>query len=134
MPHDILTRLLDRLPVDTPETGPGGPVAQLEDRIAALLGKEAAMFFPSGTMAQQAVLRVHAERTGRRAFAGHPQCHLDVWEQQGYSAVHGLRFQAVGGPYEVMTLQTLREVAEPLAAVVWELPQREIGGELPTWE
>jgi threonine aldolase len=132
-PHDVLTRLLDRLPAETPETGPDAPVAQLEDRIAGLLGKESALFFPSGTMAQQAVLRVHAERTARHAFAGHPQCHLDVWEQQGYSVVHGLRFHAVGDRYELMTLDALREVAEPLAAVVWELPQREIGGELPTW-
>jgi hypothetical protein len=69
-PHDVLTRLLDRLPADTPAVGPNGPVAQLEARISRLLGKEAALFFPSGTMAQQVALRVHAERRGRTAFAG----------------------------------------------------------------
>jgi threonine aldolase len=133
-PHDVLTRLLDRLPADTPADGPNGPVAQLEARISRLLGKEAALFFPSGTMAQQVALRVHAERRGRTAFAAHPQSHLAVGEEHGYSVVHGLRFQAVGDRHEPMTLSSLRQVGEPLAAVLWELPQRDIGGELPTWE
>lgn len=44
----------------TPPDGPEGPVAVLERRLADLLGKEAALFFPSGTMAQQVALRIHA--------------------------------------------------------------------------
>jgi threonine aldolase len=130
-PHDVLTRLLERMPADTSAEA---PVAELESRIAALLGKEAALFFPSGTMAQQVVLRVHAERRARTAFAAHPRCHLAAWEMDGYSVVHGLRFQPVGDPHDLMTLDSLREVVEPLAAVLWELPQRDLGGELPTWE
>jgi threonine aldolase len=127
----VLTRLLERLPAGTTAED---PVPELESRIARLLGKEAALFFPSGTMAQQVALRVHAERRARTAFAAHPQCHLAVWELDGYSVIHGLRFQPVGDRHELITLDSLREVAEPLAAVLWELPQRDIGGELPTWE
>jgi len=130
-PHDVLTRLLERMPAGTTAEA---PVAELESRIAGLLGKEAALIFPSGTMAQQVAMRIHAERRGRAAFAAHPHCHLAVWEQNGFSVVHGLRFQPVGGRQDVMTLDALREVAEPLAAVLWELPQRDLGGELPTWE
>jgi threonine aldolase len=63
-----------------------------------------------------------------------PQSHLAVGEEHGYSVVHGLRFHAVGDRHEPMTLSSLRQVGEPLAAVLWELPQRDIGGELPTWE
>ena len=33
-----------------------------------------------------------------------------------------------------MTLNDLKSVAEPLAALLLKLPQREIGGQLPTWE
>ena len=69
-PRAALQRMLER--VDD-GTRPEEPVVELERRIADLLGTEAALFFPSGTMAQQAVLRVHAERSGRRAFAAHPQ-------------------------------------------------------------
>src|SRR5262245_38405186 len=35
---------------------------RLEERVAALLGKEAALFFPSGTMANQAAVWVHTTR------------------------------------------------------------------------
>ncbi|WP_431879729.1 threonine aldolase family protein [Amycolatopsis sacchari] len=116
------------------DTLPEEPVARLEGRIAELLGAEAALFFPSGTMAQQAALRVHAERSGRRAFAAHPQSHLDAWELQGYNAVHGLRFHPAGDRNELLRTDDLAAVAEPLAAVVWELPQRDLGGVLPEWD
>lgn len=128
-PHEVLRRLADRI---GPSVAPEDPVRELEERVANLLGKQKALFFPSGTMAQQTALRVHAERRGRFAFAGHPQTHLQVWESQGYSAVHGLRFHAVGDYNALLTLDDLKAVHEPLAAVVIELPQRDIGGQLPT--
>ena len=130
-PHEVLRRLAERI---TPDTRPEDPVRELEERVAGLLGKQRALFFPSGTMAQQTALRVHAERTGRHAFAGHPQTHLHVWENQGYSAVHGLRFHPAGDRHALLTLDDLKAVGEPLAAVVIELPQRDIGGQLPAFE
>ncbi|WP_191299210.1 threonine aldolase family protein [Lentzea cavernae] len=129
-PYELTRRLAEYL---TPETRPEDPVRVLEQRVAGLLGKPAALFFPSGTMAQQAVLRVHAERTGRRAFAAHPQTHLHVWENQGYNALHDLWFHPVGDRNELFGLDELKAVHEPLAAVVFELPQRDIGGVLPAF-
>jgi threonine aldolase len=41
--------------------------------VAALLDKPAALFFPTGAMAQQVALRIHAETRGRAAVAFHPQ-------------------------------------------------------------
>jgi threonine aldolase len=130
-PHEVLRRLSAWV---TPNLSPQDPVRELEERVATLLGKQKALFFPSGTMAQQTALRVHAERTNRHAFAGHPQSHLHVWENQGYSAVHGLRFHPAGDRNALLTLDDLKAVKEPLAAVVIELPQRDIGGQLPTFE
>ncbi|MFI7615342.1 threonine aldolase family protein [Nonomuraea terrae] len=130
-PADALRRMLALVDDDTP---PGAPQAALERRLAELLGKEAALYFPTGTMAQQVALRVHAETRGRFAFAAHPQTHLDVWEMQGYAAVHGLRLHRAGDRHELMTLADLDAVAEPPAAVVWELPQRDLGGLLPEWD
>ncbi|MGC4866130.1 threonine aldolase family protein [Micromonospora sp. DT53] len=134
LPYDMLRSMLAQVDPATPPHGPDGPVAALERRVASLLGTDEALFFPSGTMAQQVALRIHADRRGRRAFAAHPQCHLEVWEQQGYAVVHGLRFQPVGDRHRLMTLADLAAVAEPLAAVLWELPQRDIGGLLPEWD
>ena len=133
-PYDMLRSMLAQVNPDTPPHGPNGPVAVLERRIASLLDKDEALFFPSGTMTQQVALRIHADRRGRRAFAAHPQSHLEVWEHRGYSVVHGLRCQPVGDRYRLMTLEDLAAAAEPLAAVVWELPQRDIGGQLPEWD
>ena len=56
--------------------GSGAVIEELEADVAALLGKPAAVFMPSGTMAQQIVMRVHAERARCRTIAFHPTCHL----------------------------------------------------------
>jgi len=131
-PRVVLRRLLERV---TAETSTDEPVAELEGRVAELLGKPRALLFPTGTMTQQVALRVHAERTGRRAFLAHPTNHLELWEQHGYSVVHGLRFLPVGEPEALLGLDDLTgAVVEPAAALLLELPQREIGGLLPAWD
>lgn len=132
-PAVMLRRMLDWLPADTPIWGDDAPVAQLERRLAGLLGKPKALFFPSGTMAQQVALRIHAERTGRPTFTAHPLNHLDMWEQRGYAAVHGLRYHPAGNGDRLLTLEDLQAVREPVAALLIELPPRGIGGVLPTW-
>ncbi|GIG68049.1 threonine aldolase family protein [Phytomonospora endophytica] len=133
-PRVVLARLMERPEADAPVYGPDSAMALLERRIAELLGKERALFFPSGTMAQQVALRMHAEMRGRRGFAAHPTNHLDLWEQQGYDVVHGLHYVRVGDANELMTTEDLAGIGEPVAAVLWELPQREIGGLLPEWD
>ncbi|MER6990975.1 beta-eliminating lyase-related protein [Saccharopolyspora hirsuta] len=130
-PHDLLRQWADLV---GPDTSPEEPVARLEARIAELLGAPAALFFPTGAMAQQVALRVHAERRGRWTLAGHPHLHLDNWDLQGYNAVHGLRFLRVGDRNELLGEADLAAIGEPLAAVVWELPQRDLGGLLPEWD
>jgi threonine aldolase len=133
-PVVMLRRMLDWMPAETSLRGDDAPVAQLERRVADLLGKPKALFFPSGTMAQQVALRIHAERLGRPTFTGHPLNHLDLWEQRGYSVVHGLRFQPAGDELRLLTTEDLDAVTEPVSALLIELPQREIGGVLPTWD
>ena len=120
--------------VEADRYGEGGVVTELEAEVAALLGKPAAVLMPSGTMAQQIALRIHAERTGRRTVLWHPTCHLALWEDQAVERLHGLHARPVGDPRELITLADLEEVAEYAAALLLELPQREIGGRLPEWD
>jgi threonine aldolase len=127
----VLAMLLDRVEPGETETD---AVPRLERRIAELLGKPAAIMFPSGTMAQQVAMRVHAERRGIRTVAFHPQCHLEMFEHKGYSAVHGLAAELVGDRWGLITLSDLEELRAPIAALLLELPQREIGGQLPSWD
>jgi threonine aldolase len=114
--------------------GDGGVVADLESTVADLLGFPAAVFLPSGTMAQAATLRVHADQRGTRTVLWHPMCHLATHEGEAYSRVHGLTGRSVGQRHRLLTFEDLDGVAEPLAAVLWELPQRDLGGQLSDWD
>jgi threonine aldolase len=114
--------------------GRGAIIEDFERQIAGLLGKESAVFMPSGTMAQQIALRLWAERRHSIHVAFHPTCHLEIHEHKGYQLLHGLHGILVGNPNRLMTLDDLKGVREPLAALLIELPQREIGGQLPSWD
>lgn len=118
----------------TDRYGAGDLVQGFEREIAALLGKEAALFFPSGTMAQQVALRIWCDRRGCRNVALHPKCHLEVHEHRAYQRLHGLDAVLVGGPNELIGLEHLEGVGERLGALLLELPQRDLGGRLPSWD
>jgi threonine aldolase len=114
--------------------GAGERIERLEARIAEMLGSEASVFMPSGTMAQQIALRIWSDRRGSRTVAFHPTCHLEIHEQKGYQLLHGLHGRLVGNRDSLITLAQLEAIHEPVAALLLELPQREIGGRLPQWE
>ena len=130
-----IASLLATIPQDTDidRYGDGGVVAALEKEIAALLGKPAAVFLPSGTMAQQATLRAHADRRGRRTVVFHPMCHLEQHEGQGYRRLHQLTGRKAGDRNRLLTIDDLTSIAEPVGALLLELPQRDIGGQQPSW-
>ncbi len=115
--------------------GEGAVIRDFEAEVAALLGKPSAVFMPSGTMAQQIAVRIWAERSGSRGVAFHPRSHLELHERHGYRHLHDLDGVLLGHPSRPWTLDDLRQAPPaPLAAVLWELPQRELGGALPTWD
>ena len=118
----------------TDRYGDGGVVCELEAEIAGLLGKPAAVFLPSGTMAQQCVLRVHADRRQRKTVIFHPMCHLDRHEGEAYQRLHGLTGRSAGDLDRLMTIDDLTAIGEPAAALLIELPQRDLGGQQPAWE
>jgi threonine aldolase len=128
--------LLATVPPDTlvDRYGDGGVVAELEAEVAGVLGQPAAVYLPSGTMAQQAALRVHADRRGRRTVLFHPECHLRQHENQALERLHGLIGRPVGDRSRLLSLADLEKVAEPPAALLLELPQRDLGGQLPAWD
>jgi threonine aldolase len=128
--------LLDTIPSDTEIDyyGIGGVVAELEAEVASLLGKESAIFLPTGTMAQQATLRVHADRRASRSVVFHPTCHMETNEERGYQRLHGIFGIPAGPRDEPLSSATLAQVREPVAALLIELPQRGLGGTLPAWD
>ncbi|RZQ55694.1 hypothetical protein CWI82_09985 [Pseudidiomarina tainanensis] len=62
----------------------------------------------------------------------HPTSHLVLHEQDGYQQLWGLKGQLLGDAEDVLTLNDLKQAkTEELAAIVLELPMREIGGHVP---
>ena len=131
-PAELLRSVGDDVVPDT--YGDGGVVAELESVVAELLGFPAAVFLPSGTMAQAAVLRVHADMRTSRTVLWHPLCHLTTHEGDAYRRVHSLVGRSVGAAHRLVERTDLEAVAEPVAAVLLELPQRDLGGQLPSWD
>jgi threonine aldolase len=114
--------------------GTGELVTSFEADIARRVGFEAARVMPSGTMAQQIALRIWAERAGRAHVGMHPTSHVEIHEERGYAHLHGLAVTLVGPPHRPVRAGDLEAVAEPLAALLIELPIREAGGQLPSWD
>ena len=132
-PAETFRALADRAGARLDVYGGGESVKRLEARVAELLGKEAAVLFPSGTMAQQVALRILCDRSGRPTVGFHPQCHLDVHEERGYEHLHRFHARPIGHRDRLLARADLDEVKEPLGALLLELPQRDLGGQLPTW-
>lgn len=111
-----------------------GVVEALEERVVGLLGTEAAAFFPTGTMAQQVALRCWAGRTGNPTVALHALSHPEVWERGAFAAVSELRTVRVTREPRLPTAEEVRAFEEPFGALMLELPLRDAGFVLPSWE
>ncbi|MFG2983333.1 threonine aldolase family protein [Streptomyces sp. NPDC048258] len=111
-----------------------GIVDVLERRVAELLGTEDAAFFPTGTMAQQVALRCWAGHTGNPVVALHPMSHPERWEGDALSTVSGLRVAHPTTEARQPTAAEVSGLAEPFGTLMLELPLRDAGFLLPTWE
>jgi threonine aldolase len=111
-----------------------GPVARLEEQVAELLGKPAAAFFPSGVMAQQAALRTWTDRRGSRRVGIPDLSHLLKHEDDGPRRLHGFEFEHLTTGPRTATADDLRRLGPGLGAAMVELPLRDAGCLLPSWE
>lgn len=97
-------------------------VAALEQAVAARLGKDAAVFLPTGTMANQLAVRIHT-RPGT-SIATHTTAHVTVHEDGSAAALSGAQIMPIGGRrgYDLAALQALcREetCGWPPVTLVW---------------
>lgn len=135
-PKQILSELSE---FTNPETqldvyGIGQLIEDFEKKIAKLLSKESAVFMPSGTMAQQIALRIYSDWKKNPNVAFHPLSHLEIHEQSAYSKLHNLTSILVGESNRLWNIADFEKVKTKISTLLIELPQREIGGQLPTWE
>lgn len=83
----------------------------LQKRIAALLGKESAIFMPSGTMTNQIALRVQCKPGDE--FLCDSDCHIYNYEQGAFAQLSGLVAKTIPGTQGVLRLENLRGSVRP---------------------
>jgi threonine aldolase len=103
-------------PVGDDQYGEDPTVNRLQERIAELLGKEAALFVPSGTMANQIGLKI-LTRPGDDVVVGE-EAHI-VWHESGAAAANsGVQFTVVGQG-GLFTAADLRAAYKPPGHIVF---------------
>ncbi len=90
-------------------------VNELQDRVATLLGQEAAVFLPTATMANQIALKLHG-RPGDVLLAER-QAHVVIYEYGGAAAHAGLMVEAIPGAAGRVTAEQVRAAAAPSSKV-----------------
>jgi len=114
--------------------GNGKVIEAFQEKMATYLGKESAVFFPSGTMAQQIALRIWCDEKGIKRVAYHPLSHLEIHEEDGLKELHHIETLLLGEETGLIGLEDILNLHQEIACLLLELPQREIGGQLPDYK
>ena len=115
-PSPEMRRAMADAPVGDDQYGEDPSINRLQDRIAELLGKEAALFLPSGTMANQIALKI-LTRPGDEVVVG-DEAHI-VWHEAGAAAANsGVQFTVVGRG-GLFTAADLRAAFKPPGHIVF---------------
>lgn len=88
-------------------------INQLQTKVAVLLGKEAALFVPSGTMGNQICIKVHT-RPGDEVVA-EKGCHVFNYETGGMAFLSGVQVNTIDGTRGVFTTEQIKRVIRPKA-------------------
>jgi threonine aldolase len=109
-PSDAMRAAMHAAPVGDDQFGEDPTMNQLQERIAALLGKEAALWHPSGTMANQVALRI-LTRPGDDVITTR-ESHA-IWHETGGSAANaGVHMTEIGSG-GVFTVEEFLTAAKP---------------------
>jgi threonine aldolase len=82
-------------------------VNKLQERVAACLGKEAALFVPSGTMSNQICIKVHCQ-PGDEILC-ETTSHIYVWEAGGPAVLSGVTCRIIDGDHGILDLVQLTD-------------------------
>jgi threonine aldolase len=131
-PTPGMRRAMADADVGDEQLGEDPTVLRLQDRVAELLGKEAALFLPSGTMANQVSIRVHT-RPGEELIA-HRLAHPIHFEVGGIAANAGVQVRPLDGDrgqYDAATAEAAirpdwREM--PRSRLLWVEQTSNLGG------
>jgi threonine aldolase len=110
-PSDAMRRAMARAPVGDDVYREDPTVMLLQERVADLLGKEAALFVPSGTMSNQLCLRT-LTRLGDEVIC-HEDAHVLHYEGGSAAALSGLQLRPVAGEHGVLSAAAVVRAVRP---------------------
>ena len=110
-PTAAMRRAIAEAVVGDDVLGDDPTVLQLQERAASLLGKEAALFTPSGTMANQLAIRIHTSH-GDEVIC-HQDSHAFFYESGAPAALSGVSVRFVPGKRGQFSGSEVRELVRP---------------------
>jgi threonine aldolase len=116
LPGDAMRRAMASADVGDDQYGEDPSVNRLQDEVAALLGTEAALFLPSGTMTNQVALRT-LTRPGDDVLVP-VQSHVVLHETGGGAANAGVQFSEIGGG-GIFDADAVRAAIKPAGHIVY---------------
>ncbi|AEE28324.1 threonine aldolase 1 [Arabidopsis thaliana] len=93
-PTDAMREAMCNAEVDDDVLGYDPTARRLEEEMAKMMGKEAALFVPSGTMGNLISVMVHCDVRGSEVILG-DNCHIHVYENGGISTIGGVHPKTV---------------------------------------
>jgi len=111
VPCDAMRSAMSNAPVGDDVIDVDPTTAALQQKIAELTGKEAAMFMPSGSMTNQTAIRLHC-RPGDE-FICESGCHIYNYEQGAFAQLSQTVARCVDGPSNVIQLDQIRGLIRP---------------------
>jgi threonine aldolase len=110
-PTEGMRRAMLEAPVGDDVFGEDPTVNRLEEYVAGLLGKEAALYAPSGTMTNQIGVHVGAKR-GEEVLL-HEGSHVFVYEAGAPAMLSGVQLRTLPGENGVLDPETVRAAVRP---------------------
>lgn len=115
-PSPEMREAMARAEVGDDALGDDPTVRALEARVAELLGKEAALFFPSGIMANQTALAVLGRTGGEVVLEA--DAHIVHWEEGAAAALSGLQLRPVATADGLLTPDDVAGAVRPASRYV----------------
>lgn len=112
-PTPAMRRAMAEAEVGDDVLGDDPTVIRLQERVAELLGKPAACFVPSGTMANQTAIRAQTE-SGDEVIA-HKDSHIIHYETGGPAALSGVMIRPLDGPCGLFDAEDVTAAVRPVS-------------------
>ena len=110
-PTPSMREAMARAEVGDDVYGEDPTVRRLEDRAAELLGMEAAVFVPTGTMGNQVAVHLHS-RPGTEVI-GESKCHIFNYEMGGIAALSSAFPRPVAGEHGILEPEAVEGAIQP---------------------